>query len=286
VLLGLAVVRVWMVAGTENGSLSYAGWWRALWWAAAAGAVGLVVAPAAHLRGLGLGVGDLGTLLGDTRWGTAWMVQALALAIAAVCAWVVRNRERLPVAAASLLVAAPAVALTAVAWAGHASGGNDRAIGIGADVLHGWATAAWLGGLVGLLVLVIPALRRLPEAERTKVGAHVVVRFSTVAVAAVGVLVVTGVYRALAELPSLDALLDTAYGRVLLVKLGIFALMLAAGGFNRFVIHPRLERAAMGLDESDRGAALALRRSVGAELVLAFSVMVAVAALVSLPTPV
>lgn len=286
VLLGLAVLRVWVAAGVEPDVMRFPAWWRTWWSAAAAGAMGLLVAPVGHLRELGLGFGEAGTLLGETRWGVAWLAQAAALTVAAFVARAVRGAPRLPTGAAGILVACPALALAAVGWSGHASGGNDRAIGIGADVLHGWATAAWLGGLVGLMVLVVPALRRLPEEARIKVGARVVVRFSALAVACVGVLVVTGVYRALAELSSLDDLVDTAYGVVLLVKLGIFALMLMAGAYNRFVIHPRLERAAMGLDDSDRGGALALRRSVGAELVLAACVMVAVAILVSLPTPV
>jgi putative copper export protein/methionine-rich copper-binding protein CopC len=285
-LLGLASLRLWVVAGVAREELRYPAWWRAWWWAAAAGGVGLLIAPVGHLRGLGAGLGDVDTLLAETRWGMAWIVQTAALAAAALAARAARGGDHLSSAAAGVLVAAPALALAAVAWAGHASGGNDRAIGIGADVLHGWATALWLGGLVGLMVLVVPTLRRLPDEARTKLGAHVVVRFSTMAVACVAVLVVTGVYRALAELSSLDDLVETAYGRVLTVKLAVFALMLAAGAYNRFVIHPRLERAAMGLDDTDRGAALALRRSVSAELVLAGCIMVAVAVLVSLPTPV
>ncbi len=48
------------------------------------------------------------------------------------------------------------------------------------------------------------------------------VRFSGLAVAAVAVLVVTGVYRALAELGDAGDLLHTDYGIALLVKLGLF----------------------------------------------------------------
>jgi len=51
------------------------------------------------------------------------------------------------------------------------------------------------------------------------------------------------------------------------------------------VIHPRLERAALGLDPGDRGAAAALRISVRAELAVAGVLLVTVAVLVSLPPP-
>jgi copper transport protein len=51
------------------------------------------------------------------------------------------------------------------------------------------------------------------------------------------------------------------------------------------VVHPRLERAALGLADTDRGGGAALWVSVRAELVLATALMVSVAVLVSLPPP-
>jgi copper transport protein len=172
----------------------------------------------------------------------------------------------------------------AVSDAGHAATGGDATLNVAIDLIHQLATAAWLGGLVGLAVLAIPAALGLPEADRVRLAAAVVVRFSALALTAVALLVVTGVYRALAEV-SVDDLLDTGYGRALLVKLGLFAVLLVGGAYNRMVVHPRLERAALGLDPGDRGAAAALRVSVRAELALAAALMVSVAVLVSLAPP-
>ncbi len=265
-----------------------AGWWIAWWSFVAVGAAGLILLPVALLRGLRAGPGELGTLLGDTRAGAAWWVQLAALAAAVIAALAIRSRGPSPPAGAGRAVALglpPAVALMAISWAGHASTGADRTVNIVIDGLHGLATAAWLGGLVGLAVLAIPATRALGTGDRVRLGAGVVVRFSALALVAVGVLVVTGVYRALAELGSAADLVDTGYGRALLVKLGLFAVMLCAGAYNRMVVHPRLERAALGLAETDRGASAALRVSVRAELVLAAALMVSVAVLVSLPPP-
>jgi putative copper export protein len=261
-------------------------WWTAWWALVAAGAAGLVLLPVALLRALGEGPGGLGTLLLDTRVGTAWWIQAAALAVAAggglaLC------RRGLPTctAAALALGLPPAVALVAISWAGHASSGGDRTANIVIDALHNLATAAWLGGLIGLAVLALPAAWALGPPDRVRLGAGVVVRFSALALTAVTVLVVTGVYRALAELGSVGDIADSAYGRALIVKLAIFAVLLTGGAYNRLVAHPRLERAALGLDPDDRGASAALRVSVAAELALAAALMVSVAVLVSLPAP-
>ncbi len=184
----------------------------------------------------------------------------------------------------ALLGVGPLAAMWAVSDAGHAATGGDATLNVAIDLIHQLATAAWLGGLVGLAGRAIPAARGLPEADRVRLAAAVVVRVSALALTAVALLVVTGVYRALAEV-SVDDLLDTGYGRALLVKLGLFAVLLVGGAYNRMVVHPRLERAALGLDPGDRGAAAALRVSGRAELALAAALMVSVAVLVSLAPP-
>jgi copper transport protein len=298
-LVGLAVGRFAIVgpaaaatggpgAGAVEGAMGR--WWAAWWALAGAAAVGLLLLPAALLRSLDEGAGGLGTLVLETRWGRAWMVEAAALVAAVLGAVVLRRSSAASAPAAApawglALGLPPAVAALAISWSGHASSGSDRVIGIGADALHNWATGIWLGGLVVLLALVTTAARRLEREERVRLTARVVVRFSSVAIACVAVLVVTGTYRALAELGALSDLVDTGYGGALLVKLALFALLLVGGAYNRLVLHPRLERAAMGLDPDDRGAALRLRDSVSAELALAGCLMVAVAVLVSLPPP-
>ena len=177
-----------------------------------------------------------------------------------------------------------ALALAAISWGGHASAGGDATANIVIDLLHSGATAAWIGGLLGLAVLVTPAVARLGEGDRVRLAASVVVRFSALAMVAVAVLVVTGVYRALAEV-SVGDLIDTGYGRALLAKIGLFAVMLVGGAYNRMIVHPRLERAALGLEATDRGAVAALRVSVRAELAMAAALLIAVALLVSLPPP-
>jgi len=268
-----------------------AGRWWAVWWGfAAAAAAGLALLPVVLLRALGEGPGALGTLLGDTRWGLAWIAQAALLAAAIAAALVLLRGDawRAPAPAPAWALALggpPALALVAISWSGHAAAGDDAPLDIAIDAVHNGATAAWLGGLAALLALVPAAGRALASEDRTRLLAGVVVRFSALAVTAVALLVATGIYRALVELSSLGDLLDTGYGQALLAKLIVFALLLCGGAYNRLVLHPRLERAAIGLDPDDRGAAARLRTSVRAELALAVGLMVAVAILVSIPPP-
>lgn len=228
---------------------------------------------------LDLGVGGLGDLLLHTRLGNVVLAQTVALVVAGA---LIMGR-RMGDSGFWVALAAPTVALVVTSASGHATAGSDPRLGLIFDGIHTLASAVWIGGLVVLLI----ALHRLAQRKTDTLAttAAVVVRFSAVALIAVAAIVVTGVYRGLAELPTVGALVDTGYGVALLVKLGLFAVMMAVATYNRFVLHPRLERAALGLSDSEQGASSALRTSVRAEVTLAVAVLVIVAVLIATPPP-
>ncbi|MFJ6986207.1 MULTISPECIES: copper resistance CopC/CopD family protein [unclassified Streptomyces] len=134
-------------------------------------------------------------------------------------------------------VLAVALALT---WAGaeHASAGIQVPAAMVSSVLHILATAAWIGGLTALLVLL----------RRTVVPAAVAVRFSRLATVCVVVLALTGLYQSWRGLGTLGALTDTEYGRVLLAKLALVSLLPLAGALSRGAVL-RLARA----EEEEQG---------------------------------
>ncbi|MET9910458.1 copper resistance protein CopC [Streptomyces sp. NPDC006476] len=111
------------------------------------------------------------------------------------------------------------------AMAEHASTGLQPGIAMPVDVVHLLAVAAWLGGLTALLV----ALYRSP----TPIEASAVRRFSTVAFGSVLALVATGVYQSWRQLGSWSAFTDTAYGQLLLVKIGLVALLVGIASISR-----------------------------------------------------
>lgn len=261
-------------------------WWATWWGLLAAWIAGLLVALPAKAVSVG---GQWGPLLGGSRWGTAWW-GLLVLGVLTGLGAVALRRRHEPIGPSTgwlYALAVPGlVGATLLSWSGHAASGSDATLGVAIDIVHGWATAAWLGGLVMLLALAVPLLRGMQPSARVPFGAAVVVRFSALAVASVVLLVITGVYRALAELPDLAALWSTDYGLVLLAKLVVFGAMLVLAAWNRMVLHPRLERAALGLvpGPGDGGAA-ALRASVRAEVLMGAVVMALVAVLVGLMPP-
>ncbi|WP_406861944.1 copper resistance protein CopC [Streptomyces sp. HUAS MG47] len=110
------------------------------------------------------------------------------------------------------------------ALAEHASTGIQPGIAMPVDILHLLAVAAWLGGLTALLV----ALYRSPDIEPTSVR-----RFSRVAFGSVVVLAATGLYQSWRQVGSWSALTGTSYGRLLLLKIGLVALLVAVAWLSR-----------------------------------------------------
>src|SRR6266849_1129381 len=159
-----------------------------------------------------------------TRAGTALgagFVAAVVVASLAGAATLERRALRPAVVFALGLAIVPSVA-------GHALDRGLNRINVVADALHVLGAAAWVGALLGL-VLVRNALRR-----------------RTVALAAGGVLLlgVTGVVRASFELLHVSQLWNTSYGVTLLVKTAILLAALAAG----WLLHTRIRvRAAVEL---------------------------------------
>ncbi len=101
-----------------------------------------------------------------------------------------------------------------------------------------------------------------------------VAAFSNYARVAVLALVVSGVYAAWLDVGSLDALLNTVYGRALLLKLILFLPLLGLAAINLLVTSRRLK-------SGDRVWVGRLRGLVGVEIVLTAAILVMVAVMTS-----
>ncbi|MFE4056873.1 copper resistance CopC/CopD family protein [Streptomyces sp. NPDC059096] len=114
----------------------------------------------------------------------------------------------------------------AATWAlsEHASTGIQPGIAMPMDILHLLAVATWLGGLTALLI----ALHKAPFMESGAIR-----RFSRIAFISVVVLAVTGLYQSWRQVGSWSALGGTSYGRLLLVKVGLVAVLVVIAWFSR-----------------------------------------------------
>jgi copper transport protein len=133
------------------------------------------------------------------------------------------------------------VVLLTVASAGHADAGPQTLLATVITMAHIAVASIWLGGLVALGLFLWAAAAPADGPEL----ATVLTRWSRTAMISVGLLVASGLYQTWREVGTLAALPNTSYGKVLLVKLWLFALMAWLGWLNhrwvtrrrRLVVH-------------------------------------------------
>lgn len=116
--------------------------------------------------------------------------------------------------------------------AGHASSGPLVPIAMPADTLHIAGVGIWLGGLVVLFAAL------MPRADEPTLR-EVVPRYSRYALVAMGVIVVTGMFQAFRQVDRISALVDSDYGRILLVKMSVFVVLMVVAAVSRDVVNRR-----------------------------------------------
>ena len=154
----------------------------------------------------------LGRFLLDLDLGRAWLITTLAGAVMTVLAFAVRSWT------STLLVGILGLAaIVPMATTSHDGAAANHTAAVTTLALHIVGAAVWLGGLVLLVVL-----RASSTPQRM---AHVLPRYSTIALVAFVVVALSGYARAALGLGSWEALLS-AYGVIIVVKV---AALLAIG---------------------------------------------------------
>ncbi len=224
--------------------------------------VGIVLTGMTMLR-LGASFSDSGAffdiptlqmLLTETAMGWAAIARIAALLTAATLALTSGTRF-LPILFAI-------IAIASLSWNGHGAM-TDDALGwlhLSGNALHLFAGLGWVGAIAAFLWAATMS-KEAPADLAIRLE-----QFATIGTVFVAVLVVTGISNTLFIVGSsaLSTLLETTYGRLLLLKIGLFAAMLAAAAANRFWLTPRV---------TTSPSLAAVRTSLGVELVLGVGVL-------------
>lgn len=237
-----------------------------------------MLALAAAMTGSGVWELDgevLREIVGESAIGTAWAIRmaAMVLAVLSACAL-----DRYPSAARFALLAATAVAITTLVWTGHAGAteGWTGTVHRLSDIIHMLAASVWIGGIASFSWMLFRPLSALSGLHLSATH-RALDRFSQVGTVAVGLIVATGIINGLAIVgfPDFSQLPLTVYGQLLLIKLLLFAAMLALAALNRWRLTPALSVAVR--DNNPAAAVGRLRRSLLAEGSAALAILALVA---------
>src|SRR6266700_1164751 len=144
------------------------------------------------------------------------------------------------------------------------------------------AEGIWFGGAAYLGFVLIPLLSVIAPEHHGQTLVMVLRRYTPVLLAAIGVLLVSGLFLSEASITSAQQLLVDPYGRALLVKILLIALMLLVSGYSLFILLPvvnaalpaqRIGQSAQGQTKSSLKGALRFLSLLGAGVLLCAALM-------------
>jgi putative copper resistance protein D len=203
----------------------------------------------------------------DTAFGHWWMVHlGLAVVVVVLC-MKLRSGKSLR------LLWASGGLLASIALTGHAAipGGRLGMLHQLADALHLLGAGWWAGGLLALAMVA----RSLGDQLTV-----VLERFSRIGYVVVALVIFSGAVNSVMLVTHLSALVNSLYGRVLLIKIALVGMMGLLALSNRFQITPSL---AVGSDLPRWTARL--HRQVTLEFIAALLVLAIVGALGAMQPP-
>ena len=181
------------------------------------------------------------TVLLGTQFGHLWIIRSTIGLILGLSLWLIAGRLIRMSSLESLPAALAMVQLMSLAWAGHAAAdvGPYECVHLANDAAHLAAAAFWPGGLVPLAALLLRLLKS-QQAALPGTIAQVVRRFSISSLIAVAILWLTGLINSFFLVGSIQALLTSTYGQILLCKVVLFLSMVGFGAWNLLVLKPKL----------------------------------------------
>lgn len=225
--------------------------------------VGTVLLIAFQIGDAGASLANLpGTSLGnDAVWRLTPLLLAAGLLGLAIRA---SGRVRRALLAGSGVLAALALLVEAIL--SHAASQSLAPAEIAVQWLHLIAVGLWLGGLIALLTEL--------RGPATPAKGRLAGRFAVLAGVGLAAVALTGAARALVDVGSIDSLVSTDFGRLVLLKTGLLVPIAALGAFNHFRNVPQAGRELRPL-----------RRAGSVELALGALVLLVASMLVNVAPP-
>jgi putative copper export protein len=211
----------------------------------------------------------------DGHFGQIWIARVLLWVLGGVVLAQLLQRGRFAARSLAWRVGFAAIGfglLRTTGMTGHASETARPTLAQIADFGHVLGICAWLGGLAMLLLGVLA--RRKPDEL-----AAVVPRYSMLAMGSVLLIIAAGVVLTWQTLGSVGKLFSTDYGRTLLFKIVVLAVVLLIAQGSRSWVNRRLDFAVVLRGESSTVRPFVY--SVAAETVLVIVVVVAASLLVT-----
>ena len=182
-----------------------------------------------------------------TKFGNVWIVRSmLSLILLAISLFIYTRRlkksdDLLSTSKKQVIsiLAIGIMTLVTTSLIGHGAA-NGQILPITTDFIHNLAASVWIGGVIYLAFIVVPILRRSTSLEdyvKVSLLSLLIPRFSTIPVVILGIIIVTGPLLLYILESNIALTLASVYGKALIVKLSLAAIMIGIGAYNQMIIY-------------------------------------------------
>ena len=164
-----------------------------------------------------------------TTFGTTWLIRMIiTIVIIGLWFWMERKKQitikgQIPLLVASLILIATTTMM------GHGASTELEAPWI-LDYTHNLLSSIWIGGLIFFAFVALPTITKTDNSTKEKIALSLIPRFSGLFIIAIGILIITGPTLLWFLDDNVASLTDSTYGKLILIKIGIAAVMIAFGG--------------------------------------------------------
>ena len=156
----------------------------------------------------------------ETTFGTTWLTRMiLTIIMIGIWFWIERkNKMSIKVQIPMLVVALILISTTTMM--GHGAS-TEIAPPIILDYVHNLLASIWIGGVVFLGFVILPAITKLDYDVRDKITATLIPRFSGIIIIALGILIITGPILLWFLDSNVNSLTESTYGKLIIAKIVI-----------------------------------------------------------------
>jgi copper transport protein len=111
------------------------------------------------------------------------------------------------------------------------------------DYVHNLVAAIWIGGIIYFVFTLLPTFSKLDRIARDKMSLVMIPRFSIAFTIAIGIVIITGPTLMWLLESDVGMITESIYGKLIIAKIAIAAIMIGLGGFFQFKVQKSGENA-------------------------------------------
>lgn len=180
----------------------------------------------------------------STKFGSMWIIRMIASAALLALSYTMYHKIKKSNSITSRghvlgLFAIGLIVLVTTSLISHGAA-TGKILPLILDFIHNIVASLWIGGIFYIAFIFMPNLKRVVNEDISIPTLSILIpRFSIITISILGAIVITGPFLLYFLESNLALTLGSSYGKILIVKLSLAAIMISLGAYNNMIIHKR-----------------------------------------------